>query len=65
MTYSRSSSVSFGNAFKAADILGVPLFGAEDRMEFARMRREGRERLALLPTRVDRRRRRSEPDDDF
>lgn len=65
VTYSRSNSVSFGNAFNAADILGVPLFGAEDRMEFARLRREGRERLALLPTRVHRPGRRSEPDDDF
>src|SRR5258708_4960233 len=46
-------SVSLGNAFNAADILGVPLFGAEDRAELARLRREGRDRLALLPTRVD------------
>lgn len=57
--------VSLGNAFNAADILGVPLFGAEDRAELARLRREGRERLALLPTRVDRPRRLAEPDDDF
>ena len=60
-----SPSVSLGNAFNAADILGVPLFGAEDRAELARLRREGRERLALLPTRVDRPRRKEEPDDDF
>jgi transcriptional regulator with XRE-family HTH domain len=58
-------SVSVGNAFNAADILGVPLFGAEDRAELARLRREGRERLALLPVRVDRPRLRAEPDDDF
>jgi transcriptional regulator with XRE-family HTH domain len=57
--------VSIGNAFNAADILGVPLFGAEDRAELARLRREGRDRLALLPTRVDKPRKKAEPDDDF
>jgi transcriptional regulator with XRE-family HTH domain len=57
--------VSLGNALNAADIVGVPLFGAEDRAELARLRREGRDRLALLPTRVDKPRRRTEPDDDF
>lgn len=57
--------VSLGNAFNAADILGVPLFGAEDGAELARLRRLGRERLALLPTRVDKPRKQSEPDDDF
>lgn len=57
--------VSLGNAFNAADILGVPLFGAEDRAELARLRREGRDRLALLPTRVDKPRTIAEPDDDF
>lgn len=58
-------AVSIGNAFNAADILGIPLFGAEDRHELARLRREGRERLALLPTRVDKPRGKGEPDDDF
>ena len=58
-------AVSIGNAFNAADILGIPLFGAEDRAELARLRREGRERLALLPTRVDAPRKEAEPDDDF
>lgn len=57
--------VSLGNAFNAADIVGVPLFGAEDRAELARLRREGRDRLALLPTRVDKPRKGTEPDDDF
>lgn len=56
---------SLGNVLNAADIVGVPLFGAEDRAELARLRREGRERLALLPTRVDKPRNRVEPDDDF
>ena len=57
--------VSLGNAFNAADILGVPLFGAEDRADLARLRREGRDRLALLPTRVDKPRKKAEPDDGF
>ncbi|MDN5794498.1 MAG: helix-turn-helix domain-containing protein [Intrasporangium sp.] len=57
--------VSLGNVFNAADIVGVPLFGAEDHAALARLRREGRDRLALLPTRVGKPRRKSEPDDDF
>lgn len=60
-----SPAVSIGNVFNAADILGVPLFGAEDRFELGRLRREGRDRLALLPTRVDPPRSMSAPDDDF
>jgi len=59
------TAVSIGNAFNAADILGVPLFGAEDRAELSRLRREGQDRLALLPTRVDGPRKKVEPDDDF
>jgi transcriptional regulator with XRE-family HTH domain len=58
-------AVSLGNALNAADILGVPLFGAEDHSELARLRREGRDRLALLPTRVGKPRRGTEVDDDF
>ena len=58
-------AVSIGNVFNAADILGVSLFGAEDRAELSRLRREGRDRLALLPTRVDGPRNKAEPDDDF
>lgn len=57
--------VSLGNALNAADILRVPLFGARDHAELARLRREGRERLALLPTRVDKPRRSTATDDDF
>ena len=59
------TAVSIGNAFNAADILGVPLFGAEDRAELSRLRRQGQDRLALLPTRVDGPRKKVEPDDDF
>lgn len=58
-------AVSIGNAFNAADILGIPLFGAGDRAELARLRREGRDRLALLPTRVNKPWKKAEPDDDF
>ena len=58
-------AVSIGNVFNAADILGVALFGAEDRAELLRLRREGRDRLALLPTRVDTPRKKVEPDDEF
>ena len=58
-------AVSIGNVFNAADILNVPLFVAEDRSELARLRREGRDRLALLPTRVGKPRKKAEPDDDF
>lgn len=58
-------AVSIGNVFNAADILGVPLFGAEDRAELSRLLCEGRDRLALLPTRVAPPRRKAEPDDDF
>lgn len=60
-----SPAVSIGNVFNAADVLGVPLFGAEDRLELGRLRREGRDRLALLPTRVDAPRANRGPDDDF
>jgi len=59
------TAVSIGNVFNAADILGVHLFGAEDKAELARLRREGRDRLALLPTRVHASRKKAEPDDDF
>ncbi len=58
-------AVFIGNVRNAVDILGVPLFGAEDRLELGRLRSEGRDGLALLPTRVDAPRRKPEPDDDF
>ncbi|MBA3744953.1 helix-turn-helix transcriptional regulator [Sporichthya sp.] len=58
-------AVSIGNVFNAADVLGIALFGTEDRAELARLRREGRDRLALLPTRVSKPRSKIEPDDDF
>lgn len=60
-----SPAVSIGNVLNAADILGVPLFGAENRLELGRLRREGRDRMALLPTRVDAPRSNRGPEDDF
>lgn len=55
-------TVALGTAFEAATLLGVPLFGAEG-PELATLARQGRETLALLPSRVYHRR---EPvDDDF
>lgn len=58
-----SPGVSIGHAFGAATLLGVPLFGAEDVLELGRLRREGKDRLALMPTRVVPRR--VEVDDNF
>ena len=49
--------------FNVADLVGVPLFGVDDRFELARMRRRGEETLALLPSRV--RNTRGEPDDNL
>lgn len=48
-------TVAMGIAFEAATMLGVGLFGA-DGPELARLARQGRETLALLPSRVHRRR---------
>jgi transcriptional regulator with XRE-family HTH domain len=47
-----SAAVSIGNALNAAVVVGVPLFGVEDKAELARLRRQDAERLALLPSRV-------------
>ena len=55
-----SPSVAIGIAFEAATMLGVPLFGT-DGPGLSRLAREGREVLALLPSRVYHSR---EPDDD-
>lgn len=56
-------SVAIGIVFEAATMLGIPLFGTEG-PELSRLAREGREILALLPSRVYHSR---EPvdDDDF
>ncbi len=51
-----SAAGSIGNVFNVASIVGVPLFGVDDPSELIALRRRGEERLALLPTRVDKKR---------
>lgn len=46
-----ATTVALGTAFEAATLLGIPLFAA-DGAELAELARQGRERLALLPSRV-------------
>lgn len=43
-----------GTMMDLADLVGVPIFGIEDRSELAIRRRRGEEMLALLPSRVRR-----------
>jgi len=50
-----SPAVALGIAFEAATLLGISLFGA-DGPELARLARQGRDTLALLPARVHPRR---------
>lgn len=59
-----ASTTAVGTVFSVADLVGVPIFGIDDPVELARLRRRGEERLSLLPTRV-RRSRKQELDDDF
>lgn len=56
---------SIGNVFNVASIVGVPLFGVDDPSELIALRRRGEERLALLPTRVDKPRRSRDDGLDF
>lgn len=49
-----AASTSIGNVFNVASVAGVQLFGVDDPSELLRLRREGDERIALLPARVDR-----------
>ncbi|HQV17442.1 MAG: helix-turn-helix domain-containing protein [Gordonia sp.] len=59
-------AVGIGNVLSVAAIAGVPLFGAADRAELAAMRARAEDRVALLPSRVDKPRRRMSDDDlDF
>jgi transcriptional regulator with XRE-family HTH domain len=44
-------SVTLGTAFEVATLLGIPLFGAS-REELSELTTRGRERLALLPSRI-------------
>jgi DNA-binding XRE family transcriptional regulator len=45
-------TVALGTAFEVARLVGVPLFGVEDRTTMAGLVRQGRDRLTLLPARV-------------
>ncbi|MCY7289449.1 MAG: helix-turn-helix domain-containing protein [Cryobacterium sp.] len=53
-----------GTMMDLADLVGVPIFGVEDRAELAIRRQRGEEMLALLPSRV-RRPKSGSDDDDF
>lgn len=46
------STPSIGNVLNVAAIAGVPLFGAEDSADLARVRRTSDAEVALLPKRV-------------
>jgi len=58
-----STTVAIGIVFEAATVLGIPLFNV-DGPELTRLAREGRQVLALLPSRVYHSRRPVD-DDDF
>jgi DNA-binding XRE family transcriptional regulator len=45
-------TVAMGTAFEIAWLVGVPLFGTDDRSVMADILRQGRDRLSLLPARV-------------
>ena len=62
---SGAPGTAIGTVLTAATLVGVPLFGVEDRDELARMRRRGEERLALIGSRVRSGSDDSEGDDDF
>lgn len=53
-----------GTMMDLADLVGVPIFGIEDRAEIAIRRQRGEEMLALLPSRV-RTPKGGSTDDDF
>lgn len=55
---------SVGTMMDLADLVGIPIFGIEDRSEIAIRRQRGEEMLALLPSRV-RRPTGGSIDDDF
>lgn len=59
---SGSPGAAVGTVFTLAYLAGVPIFGIEDRAELAIRRRQGEEKLALLPSRVYVKR--GEEDDD-
>lgn len=60
---SGAPGTAIGTVLNAAALVGVPLFGTEDKAELARMRLRGEERLALIGQRV--RRATAKDDDDL
>lgn len=58
-------STAIGSVFNVAAVTGVALFGVEDPSELIRLRREGEERIALIPSRVDKPRTVKDDDLDF
>ncbi|WP_104090675.1 helix-turn-helix transcriptional regulator [Arthrobacter sp. GMC3] len=59
-----SRGAAVGTMMELSDLVGVPIFGVEDRSEIAIRRQRGEEMLALLPRRV-RRPKSGSVDDDF
>lgn len=59
-----SQGTAVGTMIDLADLVGVPLFGIDDRSELAIRRQRGEEMLALLPSRVRQQKSRN-IDDDF
>lgn len=59
-----SRGAAVGTMIELSDLVGVPIFGVEDRSEIAIRRQRGEEMLALLPRRV-RRPKSGSVDDDF
>jgi transcriptional regulator with XRE-family HTH domain len=49
---SGNPGTAIGTVFQVAHLVGVPIFGIEDRGELARLRRLGEETLSLIPSRV-------------
>lgn len=47
-----NAGTAVGTVFQVAHLVGVPIFGIEDRGELARLRRQGEETLSLIPARV-------------
>ncbi|WP_410007930.1 helix-turn-helix transcriptional regulator [Paenarthrobacter sp. JL.01a] len=59
-----SRGAAVGTVIDLSDLVGIPIFGLEDRAELAIRRKRGEEMLALLPSRV-RRAKSGSADDDF
>lgn len=59
-----SRGAAVGTMMDLADLVGVPIFGIDDRAEIAIRRQRGEEMLSLLPSRV-RRQKNGNIDDDF